>query len=69
MNVARSAAEASHCRIRYLEFKKRQIPTDVDSLRPGSLCHVYREKSQISLRSGKAGGFSGPFVYLGRRGV
>lgn len=58
MNVASSAAETAHCRMRYLEFKKRKGPTDVDALQPGSLCYVHLEKSQISLRSGKVGGFS-----------
>lgn len=68
MNVARSAAETAHCRMRYLEFKKRKRPTDVDALQSGALCYVYCEKSQIHLRSCKVGGFSSPHIYLGRRG-
>lgn len=38
MNIARSAALAAHCRMRYLKFKERRRPTDVDSLQSGSLC-------------------------------
>lgn len=67
MNVARSVAETDHCRMRYLEFKKRSRPTDVVALQTGSLCYVYREKSQVSLCSGKVGGFYGPHIYLDRR--
>lgn len=54
--------------MQYFELRKRERPTDDDVLQPGSLCYVYREKSQISLTSGKVGGFSGPHIYLDRRG-
>lgn len=67
INVLRSAVETAHCRMRYLEFKKRNKSNDVDALQPASICYVYREKSQASLRSDKVGGFSGPYIYLGRQ--
>lgn len=67
MNVAFSAAETAHCRMRYLKFKKRNKPADVEDLQPISLCYVSLEKIQVSLRSGKVGGFSEPYIYLGRR--
>lgn len=68
MSIARSAAKTAQFWMRYLEFKKRNKPTDVYALQPGSLCDVYREKSPVFIRSGKVGGLSVPYVYLGRRG-
>lgn len=67
VKVTRSAPKSARCRMCYLEFKKRSRPTDVDFLKPGSLCYVYHGKSKTPLRPGKVCGFLDPHIYLGRR--
>jgi hypothetical protein len=65
MSIARAEAEVQRARHRYMEATKRAVPSDCDELFAGDIYLVYRDVIDFDH---SRPGFTGPFIFLYRRG-